>query len=125
MPKKPPPETPLFVRLPANAAETLERAAETLRMRKKDIVAGLLSRHLGQPTQTLGSYSFQPYDSPSPPAPPEVMNVEQAADFLQVDDSTVIELAEAGKLPGRKLGKDWRFSRAALVAWLAEPEKKR
>ena len=91
-------------------------------MRKKDIVAGLVSRHLGQPAQTLGSYSFQPYEQA---APPEVMSVEQAADYLQVDATAVIELAEAGKLPGRKLGKDWRFSRAALVAWLAEPEKKR
>ena len=34
----------------------------------------------------------------------------------------MIELAESGKLPGRKLGKDWRFSRAALVAWLSAPE---
>jgi excisionase family DNA binding protein len=36
----------------------------------------------------------------------------------------VVELAEAGKLPGRKLGSVWRFSRAALVAWLATPEKR-
>ena len=37
------------------------------------------------------------------------------------------EMAEAGKLPGRKLGFGpgavWRFSRAALVAWLSGPEK--
>jgi excisionase family DNA binding protein len=122
MPKKPPPESALFVRLPANAAEKLHRAAEAMGMRKKDIVAGLVSRHLGPPTQTLGSYSFQAYDAADPP---EIMNAEQAAQFLQVDEATVLEMAEAGKLPGRKLGKDWRFSRAALVAWLAEPEKKR
>ena len=67
---------------------------------------------------TLGSYSFQPYD------PPEVMNVEQAADFLQIDEAVVLEMAEAGKLPGRKLGAAWRFSRAALVTWLAQPEQR-
>jgi hypothetical protein len=33
-------------------------------------------------------------------------------------------MAEAGKLPGRKLGAVWRFSRAALVAWLSGPEKR-
>jgi len=60
-----------------------------------------------------GSYSFQPHD------PPEVMNAEQAAQFLQVEEAVVVELAEAGKLPGRRLGAAWRFSRAALVAWLA------
>jgi hypothetical protein len=36
----------------------------------------------------------------------------------------VIEMAEARKLPGRKLGAAWRFSRAALVAWLSPPEKR-
>ena len=142
MPRKPPAESPLFVRLPTTAAEKLDRAAEALGVRKKDLVANLVSTYvdpdsrqgltalgalstrkvtvdLGEPAQTLGSYSFHPYD------PPEVLNVEQAAQFLQIDEETVIEMAESGKLPGRKLGKDWRFSRAALVAWLSGPEKKR
>ena len=127
------------MRLPANAVEKLHRAAEALGMRKKDLVANLVSKYvdpdshqglsalgslstrkvtvdLGEPAQTLGAYSFHAYD------PPEVMNVEQAASFLQIDKAMLIELAEAGKLPGRKLGQDWRFSRAALVAWLSGPE---
>ena len=64
----------------------------------------------------MGTYSFQPYD------PPEIMNAEQAGQFLQIDEKMVIELAEAGKLPGKKLGPVWRFSRDALVAWLSTPE---
>ncbi len=67
----------------------------------------------------IGTYSFQPYD------PPEVMNAEQAGQFLQISEHNVIELAEAGKLPGKKLGPVWRFSRDALVAWLATPEPTR
>jgi excisionase family DNA binding protein len=121
MPKKPPPEGALFVRLPATAVEKLDRAAEELGMRKKDLVAGLIQRlgaSPGEPVSTVGSYSFQPYD------PPEVMNALQAAQFLQIDEAVVIEMAEAGKLPGRRLGEVWRFSRAALVAWLAKPEKR-
>ena len=47
------------------------------------------------------------------------------AGFLQVEEAVVIELAEAGQLPGRKLGSAWRFSREALVAWLSQPESKR
>lgn len=121
MPKRPPVESALFVRLPATAAEKLDRAAETSGMRKKDIVATLVSRHLGQPAQTLGSYSFSAYDQADPP---EVMDPEQAAAFLQIEPATVIEMAEAGRLPGRRLGKHWRFSRAALVAWLSAPEKR-
>lgn len=143
MSKKTPPEAALYVRLPATAVDKLDRAAEALGVHKKDLVAGLVSKYvdpdtrhglsalgslsqprrvtfdLGDPSPTLGTYSFQPYD------PPEVMNAEQAGQFLQIDEKIVIELAEAGKLPGRKLGPSWRFSRAALVAWLAGPEKPR
>lgn len=133
-------EGALFVRLPSDAVAKLHRAAEALGMRKKDLVAGLVSRYVDPDSArglgalgTLsphrisvevpdagparGAYSFQPYD------PPEVMNVEQAAAFLQVDEASVVELAEAGQLPGRKLGAGWRFSRAALLAWLSVPGK--
>ena len=115
MPKKSPPEGALFVRLPAAAVDKLDRAADVMGMRKKDLVAGLVMG-MGEPAR--GSYSFRAYD------PPEVMNVEQAAQFLQIEEAMVIELAEAGKLPGRKLGDAWRFSRAALVTWLSTPEKR-
>jgi excisionase family DNA binding protein len=140
MTKKTAPEGALFVRLPATAVDKLDRAAEALGIRKKDLVAGLVSRYvdpdsqrglsalgalsgnkitvdLGAPGPTHGSYSFQPYD------PPEVMSAEQAGQFLQIDEAVVTELAEAGQLPGRKLGAAWRFSRAALVAWLSAPER--
>ncbi|HEX3477258.1 MAG TPA: helix-turn-helix domain-containing protein [Kofleriaceae bacterium] len=143
MSKKTAPETALYVRLPAIAVDKLDRAAEALGVHKKDLVAGLVSKYvdpdsrqglsalgslsqprrvtldLGEPSPTLGTYSFQPYD------PPEVLNAGQAGQLLQIDERVVIELAEAGKLPGRKLGPEWRFSRAALVAWLAGPEKPR
>jgi hypothetical protein len=145
MPKKTPPEGALYVRLPTTAVDKLDRAAEALGMRKKDLVAGLVSRYVdpdsrrgldalgslttrkvtvdrSEPASMVGSYSFQPYD---PTEPPEVLNAEQAGQFLQIDEAVVVAMAEAGKLPGRKLGAAWRFSRAALVTWLATPEKRR
>ena len=145
MPRKTPPAAPpppaegaLFVRLPADAVDRLHRAAEALGMRKKDLVAGLVSKYVDPDSQhgltalgalsgprmnggpldagpARGSYSFQPYD------PPEVMNVGQAAAFLQIEEAAVLEMAEAGRLPGRRLPGGWRFSRAALVAWLSVP----
>jgi excisionase family DNA binding protein len=66
----------------------------------------------------VGTYSFQPHD------PPEVMNAREAAELLQVDEQLVLELAEGGGLPGRKLGTAWRFTRTALLAWLGEPEQR-
>ena len=124
MPKKTPEEAALFVRLPADAADRLDRAAEALGMRKKDLVAGLVSRYVDPDSPRamgalrLGSYSFQSYE------PAEVLDAGQAAELLQVDEATIVELAETGKLPGRKLGKAWRFSRAALVAWLSTPDRR-
>lgn len=149
MSKKPPSgDGALFVRLPAAAVDKLDRASEVLGMRKKDLIAGLVTRYvnpdspralnalgtlgtrkvtveLGDVSPTVGSYSFQPYDGAAPaPAtpPPEIMTAEQAGQFLQLDEAAVVDLAERGQLPGRKLGPVWRFSRAALVAWLAAPE---
>jgi excisionase family DNA binding protein len=139
MPKKTPPvEGALFVRLPANAVEKLHRAAEALGMRKKDLVASLVTKYVDPDSRrglselgalsthrvsvdlddagpTRGSYSFQPYD------PPEVLSAEQAAQFLQIEEAVVIAMAESGQLPGRKLGDAWRFARAALVTWLSRP----
>jgi hypothetical protein len=140
MPKKTPPEGALFVRLPAAAVEKLDRAALALGIRKKDLVANLVSKHvdpdsrrglsaLGSLSKVTvdvresrpirGSYSFQPYESLSPP---EVLNAVQAGELLQIEEAAVVELAESGALPGRKLGAVWRFSRAALIAWLSTPE---
>jgi len=140
MPRKPPLQTPLYVRLPSSASDKLDRAAAALGVHKKDLVAGLVSKYVDPDSQRglselgslssrrspdfqevvpmIGSYSFQPYD------PPEIMNAEQAGQFLQIDEKNVVELAEGGKLPGRKLGPAWRFSREALVAWLSTPEPK-
>jgi len=148
MPKKPSTaDGALFVRLPAAAVDKLDRASEVLGMRKKDLIAGLVTRYvnpdspralnalgtlgtrkvtveLGDTSPTVGSYSFQPYDAEvgSAGPPPEVMTAEQAGQFLQLDEGAVVDLAERGQLPGRKLGAVWRFSRAALVAWLGAPE---
>lgn len=136
MPKREP-EDALYVRLPATVADKLDRAAEALGIRKKDLVASLVARHVdpdskrglaalgalaqprritvevGEATPTVGSYSFQPHD------PPEVLTATQVADLLQLAEKVVLELAAAGTLPGKQLGGHWRFSRAAILAWLA------
>ncbi len=48
----------------------------------------------------------------------EVLTAEQLAELLQVDAKTVRSLAARGELPGRKLGREWRFSRRAVLDWL-------
>ena len=55
------------------------------------------------------------------PATEEVLTLEQAAALLHLHPRTVGALARAGKLPGRKVGKQWRFARARLFEHLADP----
>ena len=49
----------------------------------------------------------------------DIMTAEQAAEFLQTSRDTVLRKARAGTLPAAKLGREWRFRRADLDAWLA------
>jgi excisionase family DNA binding protein len=48
-----------------------------------------------------------------------VLTLEGAAELLQLEPDAVAELAASGELPGRRIGDEWRFSRAAVLAWLA------
>ncbi len=50
---------------------------------------------------------------------PEILNPQEAAEFLRVSLLTVQRQAKAGRLPGRRIGKQWRFSRTVLLEWLA------
>ena len=52
----------------------------------------------------------------------EVMTLEEAAALLRLPLDAVRARAAAGELPGRAFGKEWRFSRTALLEWLAGGE---
>jgi excisionase family DNA binding protein len=52
----------------------------------------------------------------------EVLNVDQAAEFLGFSAYTVREKARSGEIPGRKVGREWRFSRDQLLEWLRTGE---
>jgi len=112
------PTSPLFVRLPAASAEKLSRAAFELKTPKRELVADLVDRYLGADDVVVGRAASQLRE-------PDVLTVEQLAQLLQVDEKTVRTLAAKGDLPGRKLGRHWRFSRQAVLEWLATPERKR
>ena len=48
----------------------------------------------------------------------DVMTLQETADYLRFSPKKVEEWVANHGLPGRKLGKDWRFLRAAIVRWL-------
>lgn len=117
----------LYVRIPAGEAARLNQVAFARKAPKQEIVADLLARHLGD--EPLGTQRRVTVELPddgltvghaavTAAPPPEVLTLEEAAALLQVEEGEIAALAEAGELPGRRIGAAWRFSRAALLSWL-------
>jgi excisionase family DNA binding protein len=48
----------------------------------------------------------------------EVLNAKEAAEFLGFNPYTIREKARAGEIPALKVGRQWRFSRQALLAFI-------
>lgn len=46
------------------------------------------------------------------------LTVEEVLEYLQVNSRTVYRLIKAGKLPAIRVGRQWRFRRRDLDAWL-------
>jgi excisionase family DNA binding protein len=47
-----------------------------------------------------------------------VIGPKEAAEYLRVPEQAVVEEAESGRLPGQKIGAQWRFLVLALAEWL-------
>lgn len=50
----------------------------------------------------------------------QVLTVDELAIYLKVSRSTLYKLLSEGKVPGQKVGKHWRFRKAAIDRWLEE-----
>jgi excisionase family DNA binding protein len=50
--------------------------------------------------------------------PGEIMNLQEAAAYLGVSTKTFQKVLREGDVPGRKVGREWKFSRRALSAWV-------
>jgi PTS system nitrogen regulatory IIA component len=48
----------------------------------------------------------------------EDFDIDRLAAYLHMMPAAVVKLAERGKLPGRRVGGDWRFSAAEIHHWL-------
>ena len=57
-----------------------------------------------------------------------VMTLNELASYLKVPKSTIYTLAQEGrslgKKTGQKMGKQWRFAKAAIDRWLDTEAKK-
>jgi len=107
----------------------LHRAADALGAPKRELITRLVAQYVdpenpamlsalgsAQPDWSVGQHSFRPAEELA------ILTPAQLAGLLQVEEEVVVELAEQGELPGRKVGEEWRFAREAILAWLAQDE---
>jgi excisionase family DNA binding protein len=113
----------VFLRLPVPEAELLDEASQRLGTPKSRLVADLVASYLetDKPPRAIDALKGAPVGRASFAAAPEleVLTLEQLAALLALDIEAAQALAEAGELPGRKLGEEWRFSRRAILDWLS------
>ena len=55
----------------------------------------------------------------------EVLTLQEAARYLRLPPASVKKHAERGDIPGRQIGKQWRFLKSALNEWLGRPDSRR
>jgi len=51
--------------------------------------------------------------------PPTYLTARDVQELIRVDRSTIYRMAESGRLPAIKVGRQWRFPAGAVHAWLA------
>jgi excisionase family DNA binding protein len=52
----------------------------------------------------------------------DVMTFEEAMKLLKVSSTTLYRMVNDGRIPARKIGRQWRFSRRVLMEWLESGE---
>ncbi len=52
------------------------------------------------------------------PAPPEVMNIRQASQYLGISRDTLYRYVAEEKIPGFKLGNRWKFKKTTMDRWM-------
>lgn len=58
---------------------------------------------------------------PESAAVSEVLTLAEAAAYLRLSEEDLVRLVREQGLPGRRLGQEWRFLKAALQDWLRTP----
>lgn len=49
----------------------------------------------------------------------EILNLDEASALFQVSTKTLLKMLREEAIPARKIGREWRFSRTALLHWMA------
>ncbi|HPP10977.1 MAG TPA: helix-turn-helix domain-containing protein [Defluviitoga tunisiensis] len=53
------------------------------------------------------------------------LTLEQIAEYLQMSGSSIYKMAQSGKIPAYKVGKQWRFKKEEIDKWVEKQKPKR
>ena len=112
----------VYVRMSERLASKLDKATERLGVSKRDVLSRLVDDHLDLEGANLvirmrnGSSSASDNEAANPGG--EVLTLEEAAALLRVPPADVLTLIEAGDIPARLVGGQWRLARGAVLDWL-------
>ncbi len=53
------------------------------------------------------------------------LTLEQIAEYLQMSTSSIYKMAQAGKIPSYKVGRQWRFKKEEIDKWVERNKFKR
>ena len=48
----------------------------------------------------------------------DILDIEGAAELLGISQKTFNKVLHSQDMPGRKIGREWKFSRRALIEWV-------
>jgi len=52
------------------------------------------------------------------------LTLEQIAQYLQISTSSIYKMAQAGKIPAYKVGRQWRFKKDGIDRWVEKQKPK-
>lgn len=55
----------------------------------------------------------------------DVLTLAEAAKYLRVSETAVLQAIDEQNLPARRVGKDWRILKSAIQQWLLAPQTRR
>jgi excisionase family DNA binding protein len=62
-------------------------------------------------------------DNAAEEAGDRILTVPEVASYLRVSQATIYRMAQAGRIPARRVGRSWRFSSNQIREWFRRPEE--
>jgi excisionase family DNA binding protein len=116
---------PVFIRLPREQAAALDRLANRSGRSKQHVVSELVGHALAPPKPGPVAMGRVEVANAAENRADEILTLDEVASLLKLPTPAVRQRAEDGDLPARCFGSEWRFSKLAVLSWLADGDKPR